>query len=63
MSIKKVNPYIQFNGTAEGGIKLYQSALGAKIEGISRYGDVPGPGMPPEHRSRIMHAVLRIGGV
>ena len=32
MSIKKLNPYIHFNGTAEKAIKLYESALGAKAE-------------------------------
>lgn len=42
MSIKKLSPYIHFNGTAAKAIELYESALGAKIEAISRYGDVPG---------------------
>jgi hypothetical protein len=30
-------------------------------ENISRYGDVPGTKVPREQKSRIMHAVLRIG--
>jgi PhnB protein len=61
MSIKKINPYIHFNGTAEKAISLYERALDAKTESISRYGDVPGMQVPPEQKSLIMHAVLRIG--
>ena len=61
MSIKKINPYIHFNGTAEKAIQLYESALGAKTENIARYGDVPGTHVAPESKSRIMHALLRIG--
>jgi PhnB protein len=61
MSIKKLNPYLLFNGTAEKAIKLYETALGAKIERIGRFGDIPGMDIPAEHKSRVMHAVLHIG--
>jgi PhnB protein len=64
MAIKSINPYLMFDGTAEKAIKLYESALGAKAEHVSRYGD--GPGV--EHcktqadKDRIMHGSLRIDG-
>ncbi len=61
MSIKNLNPYLCFNGTADKAIKLYESALGAKAESVSRFGDVPGMDFAPEHKSRVMHALLRIG--
>ena len=61
MPIKKLNPYLIFNGTAEKAVKLYESALGAKTEGLMRFGDVPGMNVAPEHKSRVMHALLRIG--
>ena len=61
MSIKSLNPYILFNGTAEKAIKLYESALGAKTEGLSRFGDAPAAGAKPEHKSLVMHAALKIG--
>lgn len=61
MPIKKISPYIHFNGTAEKAIHLYQGALGAKLEDISRYGEVPGMTAPPEQKSLVMHALLRIG--
>lgn len=61
MSIKNLNRYLNFNGTAEKAIKLYESALGAKTASISRFGDVPGMDVAPEHKSRVMHSLLRIG--
>lgn len=61
MSIKKLNPYLFFNGTAEQAIKLYESALGAKTEGLARFGDAPGMDVPAEQKSRVMHALLNLG--
>ncbi|MCA1586880.1 MAG: glyoxalase/bleomycin resistance/extradiol dioxygenase family protein [Acidobacteria bacterium] len=62
MSIKKLNPYLFFNGTAEKAIALYERALGAETENVARFGDVPGMDAPSEHKGRVMHAVLRLGG-
>jgi PhnB protein len=54
MPIKQLTPYLNFNGTAREAIKLYQAALGAKIEGDP---------MPFEKDpSRVMHARLQLGG-
>jgi PhnB protein len=61
MSIKKLNPYIHFNGTAEKAIKLYESALGAKADHVMRYGDMPGTDTPPERKNLVMHSHLRVG--
>ncbi|HXN45794.1 MAG TPA: glyoxalase/bleomycin resistance/extradiol dioxygenase family protein [Bryobacteraceae bacterium] len=62
MPIEKLNPYIMLNGTAEKAIHLYESALGAKTEGLSHFGDMPGFTGPPEVGNRVMHALLHIGG-
>jgi PhnB protein len=62
MSIKQLNPYLNFDGTAEKAVKLYESALGAKIEGLQRFGDIPGGETKPAHANRVMHARLNIGG-
>src|ERR1700720_3257591 len=59
MTIQKLNPYILLNGTTEKAIRLYESALGAKTENITRYGE--GKTIPPEHKELIMHAAIRIG--
>jgi PhnB protein len=61
MPIKQINPYLNFNGTAQKAIKLYESALGAKTESLQTFGDMPGGDTPPEHRNRVMHAVVRLG--
>jgi PhnB protein len=57
MSIKQVNPYLHFDGRADEAIKLYEKALGARTENVTRYGDQ----VPPEQRNRVMHAVIHIG--
>jgi PhnB protein len=59
MSIKQLNPYLNFDGTAQKAIQLYEKALGAKVENIMRFGDAPGTS--PEHKDRVMHSLLRIG--
>jgi PhnB protein len=61
MAIKKLNPYLNFNGTAEKAIKLYENALGAKTDRIMRFGDIPDFKVEPEHKNLVMHATLFIG--
>jgi PhnB protein len=61
MSIKQLNPYLNFNGTAEQAIKLYERVLGAKTEGLQRFGDIPGNTPAPENKNRVIHAKLHIG--
>ena len=60
MAIKKLNPYLNFNGTAAKAIKLYEKALGARAENVMPWG-MPGEAPTPETKDRIMHAVLHIG--
>jgi PhnB protein len=61
MAIKKLNPYLNFEGTAGEAIKLYESALGAKTDRIMRFGDVAEMKVDPKHKNRVMHAALFIG--
>ena len=62
MAIKQINPYLNFNGTADKAVQLYQSALGAKVQNIMRFGDAA-TNMPvaPADKNRVMHAVLDLG--
>ncbi|HTV19724.1 MAG TPA: VOC family protein [Polyangiaceae bacterium] len=59
MAIQQLTPYLNFDGTAAQAIALYERALGAKTEGLQRFGDMPGS--TPEAASRVLHAMLRIG--
>lgn len=61
MAIQQLNPYLNFDGTAEKAIALYERALGAKTESLQRFGDVPGQPPSPATAQRVMHALLRIG--
>jgi PhnB protein len=40
-------------------VALYERVLGAKVEDLKRFSDMPG--MPPEEGKKILHAQLRIG--
>ena len=46
MAIKKLNPYLNFNGTAAKAIKLYEKALDAKTENVMPWTE---PGRPAAH--------------
>jgi PhnB protein len=61
MAITQLNPYLNFDGTAAKAIALYERALGAKVDNVQRFADVPGDSPKPEHANRVMHALLRIG--
>ena len=59
----QVQPYLNFNGRCEEALQFYSKRLGAKIEMMMRFKDMPGPqqpGMtaPPE---KILHAAFRVG--
>jgi PhnB protein len=59
MAIRKVSPYLNFDGDGEQAMKFYESVLGAKVEALSRMGDMPGSNAPPEDKDRLLHALLR----
>jgi PhnB protein len=61
MAIKQINPYLNFNGDAVQAITLYEQALGAKVEQLSRFGDMPGSTATAETKDRVLHASLRLG--
>jgi PhnB protein len=61
MAINQLSPYLNFDGTADKAIKLYERALGAKVEQLQRFSDIPGAKPDPQNGQRVMHASLRIG--
>jgi PhnB protein len=61
MTIKALNPYLIFNGEAQQAINFYQEALGARVEQLIRFSEVPGMQVAEEHKQRVMHCQLSIG--
>jgi PhnB protein len=61
MAIKQLNPYLNFDGTGAKAVALYERVLGAKVETMQRFADIPGEPPKPETADRVMHALLRLG--
>lgn len=65
MMITRATPYLMLDGTAREAIQFYEKALGAKVEGLSTFGDMPAnPNfpMPEEAKGRVAHATLKLSG-
>jgi len=58
----QVNPYLTFSGQCEEAFRFYEKVLGGKIEAMMPHRGSPmEQHVPPEWRSKIMHARLRFG--
>ncbi len=60
MTITAATPYLMFDGNAESAIATYQSALGASLVSLQRFGDMD-PSAQEPMKSRVMHAVIKVG--
>jgi PhnB protein len=61
MTIKSLNPYINFNGNAAQAIKLYERVLGARVQDLKRFAQIPGgANMPEDVQQRVVHCELAI---
>lgn len=60
MTIKAATPYLILNGRTPQAIEHYQRALGAKVDVVTRFGDVDGS-CPDAMKNLVMHAALRVG--
>src|SRR5271166_2150994 len=59
-----IQPYLFFEGSCEQAIEFYRDAVGAEVQMLMRFKDLPEgePGMvPPGSADKIMHASLQIG--
>ena len=58
----QVNPYLTFIGQCEQALKFYEQVLGAKLEGMMTWGEMPGANQfPVEMHKLIMHARFSVG--
>src|SRR5262245_58324677 len=60
----KLNPYLNFDGTAEAAMNFYKSVFGGEFtgNGVMRMNQAPGTeGLPENEKNRVMHVSLPIG--
>ena len=55
----RTEPYIFFRGRCAEAFEFYRKTLGAEITSVIRFSDLPG--LAPDIKDQVMHAVLRIG--
>lgn len=57
----QLNSYLTFNGNCEEALKFYETALGAKIESLSKFAGSPAAEhAPPDWGDKVMHASLKV---
>lgn len=57
----KMNPYLNFDGTAEAAFTFYKSIFGGEFPAIHKIGEAPGTeNLPDEEKKRVMHISLPI---
>lgn len=59
-----VQPYLYFDGKSQEAIDFYKGAIGAKVEMLMHFKDMPGDqkGMiPPGSENKVMHACIKVG--
>jgi PhnB protein len=55
----KVNTYLSFDGTTSDAMRFYEKVLGAKLDALMKFGDMPeATQMPGGKADRVMHAQL-----
>ena len=57
-----VGTYLNFQGQAEEALGVYAALFGTEVEGVQRFGEVPGLEVPDDERDLVMHAQVRIYG-
>jgi PhnB protein len=60
MTTPKLEPYLSFDGNCREAFAFYEKVLGAKIEGLTTFGDRL-KDCAPSDANRIMHGVLHLG--
>lgn len=61
----QIQPYLFFEGRCEEAIEFYRRTLGASVEMLMRFKELPEPrpegSVTPQNENKVMHATLRIG--
>lgn len=60
--MKKINPYLNFNGNTEEAFNFYKSVFGGEFRMLMRFKDTPDAGnIPADIQNQIMHVALPLG--
>ena len=60
----QLNPYLNFNGQCEAAFRFYEQCFGGRIIAMSPFEGSPMEAeVPPEWRSKILHARMQVGNV
>ncbi|MGE4250878.1 MAG: VOC family protein [Parvibaculaceae bacterium] len=58
----KLNPYLSFDGTTGEAMRFYEKALGARLDALMTFGDMPeAMRMPGANADKVLHAQLSFG--
>ena len=58
----KITPYLSFDGTTAEAMRFYETVLGAKLDVLLRYSDVPNAASTPgADQDKVLHAQLSLG--
>src|SRR5690242_13233978 len=61
----QVQPHLCFEGRCEEAVAFYRQALGAEVNVLVRFKDMPGPhppgAIPPGAENKVMHVSFRVG--
>jgi PhnB protein len=55
----RADPYLFFRGQCAQAVEFYRRTLGAKVDALVRFGDVPGSAA--DTGDKVIHAALRLG--
>ena len=58
----KLDLYLNYAGKCEEAFRFYEEHLGGRIMSMMRHEEHLNPGLPPEYRTKILHAQLELGG-
>lgn len=60
--MRKLNPYVSYDGNAEEAMNFYKSVFGGEFDAVMRWGDNPQcEGFSDADKNKIMHVALTVG--
>jgi PhnB protein len=58
----RLDVYINYPGTCEVAFRFYEKELRGKLTHMTLHSDTPGSQVPPDWKTKVLHARLEVGG-